>query len=48
MFPPTDLRPLLDKTASYMAKKGRHIEAVVLSKGTFPLYLIPQLQKKLL
>nr|CAG4637846.1 EOG090X07RL [Chydorus sphaericus] len=33
MFPPTDLRPLLDKTASYMAKKGRHLEAVVLSKG---------------
>nr|CAG4634844.1 EOG090X07RL [Alona affinis] len=33
MFPPTDARPLVDKTASYMAKNGRHLEAVVLSKG---------------
>nr|CAG4641773.1 EOG090X07RL [Eurycercus lamellatus] len=32
-FPPPESRPLIDKTASYMSRKGRHLESVVLAKG---------------
>nr|CAG4650228.1 EOG090X07RL [Sida crystallina] len=31
--PPDAVRSIVDKTASYMARNGRHLESVVLSKG---------------
>lgn len=37
--PSSDVRLLMDKTASYMARNGRHLESAVQSKGIHYIYL---------
>nr|CAG4640939.1 EOG090X07RL [Eulimnadia texana] len=33
VHPPPDVQPIVDKTASYVARNGRHLESVIRSKG---------------
>lgn len=37
--PSTDVRLLMDKTASYMSRNGRHLESAVQSKGIHHIHL---------